>query len=243
VLTGNSTKTPPSGTANEGEKKVVVIVPTLNEEGGIGFVLDRIEKALQHYNYGILVVDGHSSDDTLRIAKDKGARIVLQPGNGYGDALRSGFGYACREMGADVVVMADGDGTYDPFDVPAVVDPILKNESDVVIGNRFGRMDGGAMPLINVVGNRILSLVARMLLDIDTSDTQCGLRAMRAELVSRVRIESEGMPFATEMLAKFRKMGARISQVPVSYHVRTGNSKLRRFEDGFDILRTIFAEI
>ena len=232
-----------SGRAHNGEKKVVVVIPTLNEEGGIGHVLDRIEKALQHYNYGVLVVDGHSSDDTLKIAKNKGARIVMQPGKGYGDALRSGLGYACREMGADVVVMADGDGTYDPFDVPALVDPILKNESDVVIGNRFERMDGGAMPFINVVGNRILSLVARMLLDIDTSDTQCGLRAMRAELVSRVRMESEGMPFATEMLAKYKKMGARISEVPISYRARNGNSKMRRFRDGFGILRTIIAQV
>ena len=243
MLAGSSTEAPPLGTANHGEKKVVVIIPTLNEEKGIGFVLDRISKALLHYNYGILVVDGYSSDDTLRIAKERGAEVVMQCGKGYGDALRSGFGYACREMGADVVVMADGDDTYDPFDVPAVVDPILTNESDVVIGNRFERMDGGAMPFVNLVGNRILSLIARILLDVDVSDTQCGLRAMNAFLVRKVRIGSSGMPFATEMLAKFRKRGARISQVPVSYRARRGASKLRRFNDGFSILRTIFAEI
>lgn len=236
-------ETSPLGHVHNGDRKIVVVIPTLNEEEGIGFVLDRIRKALRHYDYDVLVVDGHSSDDTSRIAKDRGAEIVLQAGKGYGDALNSGFSYACRYMGAEVVVMADGDGTYDPFDVPAVVDPILKDESDVVIGNRFGRMDCGAMPFINVIGNRILSLVVRILLDIDTSDSQCGLRAMRGELVRKTRIKSEGMPFATEMLAKFKKAGARFSQVPVSYHARKGDSKLRRFEDGFDILRVIFAEI
>lgn len=231
-----------AGSLPGGEKKVVVVIPTLNEEEGIGFVLDRMERALQHYNHAVLVVDGHSTDETLKIAETKGASIILQPNIGYGDALNAGFSYACRYMGADVVVMADGDGTYDAFDVPAVVDLILADKSDIVIGNRFERMDCGAMPLINVFGNRILSLITKILLDIDISDTQCGLRAMRADSVRTVRIESHGMPFATEMLAKFKKMGARISEVPISYRARHGNSKMRRFRDGLAILRTIIAQ-
>jgi len=231
-------KRPPSGK----ERKIAVIIPTLNEEGGIGLVLDHVRKAMQHYNHHILVVDGHSTDDTLNIAKKKGASTLFQPGMGYGDALRAGFNHACQCMGADIIVMADADGTYDPYDVPALVNPILTNESDVVIGNRFDRMDGGAMPFINRVGNRVLSLIARILLGIHVSDTQCGLRSMRADLVRKVNIESDGMPFATEMLAKFKKAGARISESPVSYHARHGESKMRPFVDGFAILRRILAE-
>lgn len=225
------------------EKKVAVIIPTLNEEKGIGLVLDHVKRAMQHYNHDVLVVDGHSTDDTLRIAKEKGALILFQPGIGYGNALRAGFRHACLSMDADIIVMADADGTYDPYDVPALVNPILTDEADVVIGNRFDRLDGGAMPFINRVGNRTLSLIAKILLRIDVSDMQCGLRSMRADLVRHVTFESDGMPFATEMLAVFKEKGARISEVPISYRARHGNSKMRRYRDGLAILRTIIAKV
>lgn len=224
-------------------EKIAVIIPTLNEEKGIGLILDRVKMAMEHYNYEILVVDGHSADGTLRIAKEKGVSILFQPGIGYGDALRAGFRHACQSMGAEIIVMADADGTYDPYDVPALANPILMDEADVVIGNRFGRMDDGAMTSINFIGNKILSLAARLLLELKVSDTQCGLRAMRASLLWKVEFKSDGMSFATEMLARFRKIGARISEVPVSYHVRRGNSKMRRFRDGFEILRMILVEV
>lgn len=224
------------------EKKVAVIIPTLNEEKGIGLVLDHVKIAMQHYNHDILVVDGHSTDDTLRIVREKGASILFQSGIGYGDALRAGFGHACQSMDADIIVMTDADGTYDPYDVPALVNLILKDEADVVIGNRFERMNWEAMPFINRIGNRILSLIAETLLGIDVSDTQCGLRSMRADLVREVRLESDGMPFATEMLAKYKRVGARITEVPISYRARQGNTKMRRFRDGFAILQRILVE-
>jgi glycosyltransferase involved in cell wall biosynthesis len=235
------TPEPREGLSIEPGQRVIVVVPTLNEESGIGPVLDRMGTVLEPYDHHVLVVDGHSSDSTVKIAQNKGAFTIFQPSNGYGDALKAGFAYACN-LGARVIVMVDGDGTYAPSDIPAVIDPILANESDVVVGNRFGQMDTGAMPLINIIGNRILSLVAKMLLEVDVSDTQCGLRSMRADLLRRVRIESEGMPFAVEMLAKFKKAGAKITEVPVSYHARHGESKMRIFKDGFAILRKILAE-
>lgn len=221
-------------------KRVVVVVPTLNEENGIGQVLDRINKVLEAYEHHVVIVDGHSSDSTVKIAKEKGASIIFQPNKGYGDALRAGFKHACN-LGAHVIVMVDGDGTYDPHDFPAVINPILSNESDVVIGSRFELMDDGSMPFINIVGNRILSLTAKLMLGVDVSDTQCGLRAMHVDLVRGTNIEADGMPFATEMLVKFKKSGARISEVPVFYHVRKGNTKMKRFRDGFAILRIILA--
>jgi hypothetical protein len=119
---------------------------------------------------------------------------------------------------------------------------VLENKADMAIGNRFGKMDGDSMPLINRVGNRILSLFGRILLQLDVTDTQCGLRAIRSNLARRVKTEADGMPFAIEMLAQAKKTGARISEIPVSYHARRGVSKLCRFEDGFDIFRKILAE-
>lgn len=223
-------------------KKVIVVIPTLDEETGIGFVLDSLEHALHSYNYDVLIVDGHSSDRTVKIAEDKGASVIFQRRKGYGDALRTGFIYADDNFKADIVVMIDADGTYDPSDIPSLLQVVLENKADMVIGNRFDKMDGDAMPLTNIVGNRILSLVGRILLQLDVSDTQCGLRAIRSDLGRKIKTEDDGMPFAVELLARAKKAGARISEVPVSYHPRRGVSKLSRFEDGFSIFRKILAE-
>lgn len=221
------------------ELHIVIVIPALNEENGIGLVLDRVNKAMEPYSHRVLVVDGNSSDGTIRIAKDRGALVIFQSNKGYGEALRTGFTYACESLKADIVVMLDADGTYDPHDIPALLRCILENRSDMVVGNRLQQLTDGTMPFINVVGNRILSLTARIVLQLDVSDTQCGLRALHASLIRRVRIESDGMSFAIEMLARAKQAGARISEVPISYWPRYGNSKLNRFRDGFDILRTI----
>lgn len=246
VLTGNESqirgRAHPQASDNNGTKKVIVVIPTLNEEEGIGLVLDNVGRALCSYNYNILVVDGRSSDNTVSIAKDKGAFVIFQRSKGYGDALRTGFAYAYNKLEADIIVMIDADGTYDPRDIPSMLGPVLENRADMTIGNRFDGMDGEAMPLINIIGNRLLSSVARLILQIDVSDTQCGLRAIQSDLARKVRTEADGMPFAIEMLARVKKAGARISEVPISYHERRGFSKLNRFEDGFSILRKIFTE-
>jgi glycosyltransferase involved in cell wall biosynthesis len=223
-------------------KKVIVVIPTLNEETGIGLVLDNLSHAMRHYNCDVLVVDGHSSDNTVKIAKDKGAAIIFQCGKGYGDALRTGFVHAHDYLNADVIVMIDADGTYDPYDVPLLIQQVLEDKADMAIGNRFDKMDGDAMPLVNMVGNKMLSLVARILLQLDVTDTQCGLRAIRSNLAREIKIEADGMPFAIEMLARAKKAGAKIAEVPISYHERKGFSKLSRFEDGFGILRKILSE-
>jgi glycosyltransferase involved in cell wall biosynthesis len=223
-------------------KKVIVVIPTLNEETGIGLVLDNLDHALHSYNYDVLVVDGHSSDNTVRIVKDKGASIIFQCSKGYGDALRTGFVYAYDNLNADVIVMIDADGTYDAYDVPSLVQKVLEDKADMAIGNRFDKMDGDAMPLVNMVGNKMLSLMARILLQLDVTDTQCGLRAIRSSLAREIKTEADGMPFAIEMLARAKKAGARIAEVPISYHERKGFSKLSRFEDGFGILRKILSE-
>ncbi len=222
--------------------RVVVVIPTLNEEDGIGFVLDNLAKVLDSYNYAVLVVDGFSSDDTVQIAKCKGATVIFQNGKGYGNALKNGLAYACKHLNGDILVMMDADGTYDAQDVPALVHQLLKNDADMVVGNRLLKKDKEAMSLINEGGNRILSLVANILLQLNVSDTQCGLRVLRSSLVKKVRIKADGMPFAIEMLSKAKKAGAKIAEIPISYHERKGFSKLNRFKDGFNIIKKIMVE-
>lgn len=183
----------------------------------------------------VLVVDGHSTDETVEVAKKHGAQVIKQRGRGYGDSLLYGFSYANSDSNPQILVMLDADGTYDPRDVPKLVKPIIDDEADLVVGNRFPRMDNGSMTLTNRVGNRIISWLARNLLGVKISDTQCGMRALRAELVNELTGQVEGMTFATEMLVDLSQVKARVVEIPIGYHRRIGETKLSPFRDGASI--------
>jgi dolichol-phosphate mannosyltransferase len=219
--------------------KVAVVIPTLNEAEGIGKVLDELYEDLTDIDFEVIVVDGYSDDGTDEIAKSKGARVIYQKGRGYGDALRTGFIYVRENLDADVIVMLDADCTYDPKDVPRLVEPIERGLADMVVGDRFPRMERGAMTLINRIGNRLLSWFARRTLKIKIHDTQCGIRAFSGELVDLMNLSCGGMPFATEMLVEAKLAGARILEVPVAYRPRIGRPKLNPIRDGLLILGTI----
>jgi hypothetical protein len=215
--------------------KVSVIVPTLDEEVAIGHVLIDIPRNIVDE---LIVVDG-STDATAKIAKDLGARIVQERRRGYGRALQSGI----EKCIGDVVVYIDGDSSYDARDIPRVLEPILNGEYDAVLGNRFNTgMQPKAMPFLNKVGNRTISLVFSVLFKKRVHDTQCGLRAVRKQMLKWNSYSDYGMPYATEQLAKLVKQHARVRSVPVKYRPRAGRTKLSLWPDGFKILRVILRE-
>ena len=218
--------------------RIAIVIPTLNESEAVGNVLDGVKDAMDGYEYRMLVVDGHSIDGTDKIARKEGAEVIYQRGRGYGDALKTGFFHARKMLDAGVIVMMDADLSYDPKDIPGLVAPILKDEADLVVGNRFAGMQKGAMRLTNRVGNRLLSWIARFTFRLNIHDTQCGIRAFRSELLDRMNIVTEGMPFATEMLAEAKRADARIRETPVSYRPRVGKAKLSPIKDGLRILGT-----
>jgi glycosyltransferase involved in cell wall biosynthesis len=218
--------------------RVVVVIPTLNECKAVGKVVNAVHSALNGYDYRVLIVDGHSTDGTDKIAREKGATIIYQRGKGYGNALKTGFVHARKRLGADVLVMLDADMTYDPKHIPALVAPILADEADLVVGNRFAGMQKGAMPFVNKIGNQVLSLVAKLALGLNVYDTQSGMRAFKSELLDSMNLVAVGMPLAMEMLADARSADARIREVPISYMPRVGETKLHPIKDGGRILGT-----
>jgi len=218
---------------------IALVIPTLNEESGLFKVLDQISYALSGYRYQVVVVDGHSTDRTVEIARERGVGVIFQRNKGYGDALLTGFQYVNECLGIDIIVMLDADLSYDPCDIPRLLEPILEDETDYVIGNRFEGLRKGAMPLLNRIGNQLLSRFADLALEIGVSDTQCGIRAFRSELLNEIDTVSEGMSFAIEMLVKAKFVGARIVEVPVNYRRRVGNTKLNPIRDGMRIFWTI----
>ena len=218
------------------EDRIAVILPALNEEETIGNVIRECHVALSGRSYEILVVDGNSSDNTVNVAKQEGAHVIVQKGIGYGDALVCGFGYALRGLKPDIAVMMDADGTYSPRNISDLLKPILNDEADLVIGNRFASLEEGSMPFVNRVGNRFFSGLSRLLFKTPSLDTQSGFGAFRAGILTNLVFRNPGMAFASEMIVEAKNAKYRIFQVPVTYKLRRGKSKLRPFRDGWYIL-------
>ena len=212
----------------------------MNEEEGITSTINSVKQSLDgKFSYKIVVVDGLSSDKTVENAKALGAKVIMQRRKGYGDALQAGFYYVDTRLKSHITVMLDADGTYEPKDIVKMAEIILKGEADFVIGNRFANMERGAMTRMNKFGNKLLSSIARKLLKIKITDTQCGLRAFRTDLANIFYTSALGMPFATEMLAAIYSYRIKIKEIPTSYHERIGKTKLTPFQDGMGILGTI----
>jgi len=221
------------------EERILVIIPALNEEETIGEVIRGCHEALQRRTYEILVVDGRSSDSTVSIALQEGAKVIVQKGSGYGDALMCGFKHALRTYRTDLVVMLDADGTYPPQSIEGLLEPILHDKADLVIGNRFAHPEKGSMPFVNRVGNRFFSALSRFLFKIPSLDTQSGFRAFRAQMLNHLLFKNPGMPLASEMIVEAKSANYRITQVPITYRNRKGKSKLRPMRDAYLILGTL----
>lgn len=217
-------------------RSVTFIIPTLNERGGIGRVLSRIPIEITKE---IIVVDS-GNDGTGEIARHNGARVIREDRKGYGRALQTGIDNAT----GDVIVYVDADVTYDPREVPRLVNPILRDELDVVLGSRFrGNSEPHAMRPLNKIGNVFLSSAFSLVFQTRISDSQCGMRAIRRTLLEDMRCSELGMPYVTEQLIRLVEKGARIGEVPISYRRRVGETKLVPWKDGLRILRSILKNV
>ena len=224
---------------DQARDKVIIVIPAFNEEKAIGNVLKELRDVLQDLDFDSLVVDGESTDRTVEIARSEGARVIRQQGAGYGDALRSGFDYACDSLGATIVAMMDADGTYSAKSLRRVLEPVIRGEADLVIGNRFAGLKPRAMSLVNRAGNIILSDVARWAIKARVTDTQSGLRALTSQAWRLLDMKMAGMPFAIEMIAEAREVGCIMTEVPIDYYPRIGFSKLSPTRDGLGIIVAI----
>jgi glycosyltransferase involved in cell wall biosynthesis len=218
--------------------RVYVIIPALNEGQAIGNVLEKTERALRMLNHEIVVVDGFSADDTALIAKDFGAVVLQEKEHGYGGAYLTGFEYALSDGEESIVVMMDADSTYDPNEIPALIEPILEGKADLVLSNRFANIEQHAMSLRNRLGNKVISKIMSRLYRMDIHDSQTGFRAISSKCLRRMFLEAYGMPFATEMLIEARKIHAKVIELPGTYHSRVGESKVRPLHDGYGIVWT-----
>jgi len=214
---------------------VSVVIPTLNEAGTIGETIKTIRKVLR-YPHEIIVVDGNSTDNTREIVKKENCRLIVESKRGYGVALKTGVEHAK----GDVVVMVDGDGTYEIKDINKLLEAMCDENAELCLGARMNGLYDKSMDVTNFLGNKAITFLFNLLYRQRLVDSQSGFRVIMRSALEKVELKEEDMAFATEMLVRFAKKGFKIIEVPTSYKPRVyGKSKLKRVKAGLEIFRVL----
>lgn len=202
---------------------VAVIIPALNEAGNVARLIGEIPYSAAA-SVSVIVVDNGSTDGTGEAARSAGGHVVIEPRRGYGYACAAGVAAA---QNVDVIVFVDGDGSFDPAELPRLLAPIAENRADLVLGSRAkGGMEAGAMPPHQRFGNRLVSSLMRLLYRIDVTDLG-PYRAIRRDLLAQFSMREMTFGWPTEMIVKAARTQARIVEVPVTYRRRwSGKSKV-----------------
>jgi glycosyltransferase involved in cell wall biosynthesis len=216
--------------------KLSIIIPCYNEKNTIKNILEVVKK-VPYKNKEIIIVDDFSKDGTRDLLQNDLKKfydkLILHEFNqGKGAALRSGF----KAATGDIVIVQDADLEYDPFEIPTVIDPILKQKADVVFGSRF--LGSGPHRVVyywHRLGNLFLTTLSNMFTNINLTDMETCYKAFKREIIQSIKIEENRFGFEPEITAKISKIkDIRIYEVGISYYGRTyAEGKKIGWKDGF----------
>tara|TARA_B100000029_G_C17519103_1_gene939140 strand:+ start:564 stop:1445 length:882 start_codon:yes stop_codon:yes gene_type:complete len=191
--------------------KITIGIPAFNEEKNIAKIITSLKKITD----SIVICDDGSSDMTSEIASELGAIVVKHKTNlGYGAAIKTIFEKS-NDIQSDVLVTFDADGQHRIEDIQVVIDPIIKNEVDLVIGSRFLDTKSEDMPNYRKVGIKIITKVTNLSIKEKLTDSQSGFRAYSKKALERISLTDEGMGISTEILIKASKLELGIAEVPI----------------------------
>tara|TARA_B100001123_G_C15211497_1_gene987464 strand:- start:23 stop:778 length:756 start_codon:yes stop_codon:yes gene_type:complete len=220
---------------------VTVILPTLNEEEGIGDTIDAIPKNFCK-SLEILIIDGNSSDKTREIALKKGARVHIEPRKGYGRAYRTGFAVAS----GDIITTMDADCTYPAEKIPELVKILLDRDLDFITCDRLTLAEDGAMSGLHGFGNWALSITGRMLFWNGIKDSQSGMWVFRKSNFEnpKLRPTNDGMPLSEEikLISKKHLEKGKFIEMSVPYRTRVGDAEINTWGDGWKNFKFFFAK-
>lgn len=220
---------------------ITVVLPCLNESATLAQCIRTARKALEDAGiilWEIIVADNGSTDGSIKMAIEQGARVVQESTKGYGAVLHAGILAARYEW----VFFADSDMSYDFGDLKNFI-PEMNKSNDLIVGNRFrGKIARGAMPFLHqYLGTPVISLIGRQSFGVQLGDFNCGMRAIRKKKYLELGMQSSGMEYASEMIAKAGLKKFSMTEVPVSLNKDGRNRKphLRTWPDGWKHLKLI----
>jgi glycosyltransferase involved in cell wall biosynthesis len=217
--------------------RIAILIPCFNEELTIAQVVDRFRTELPDAR--IYVFDNNSTDHTVERARDHGAVIFHEWRQGKGFVVQRMF----REIDADIYVMVDGDGTYPAANVHALLEPVMIDDADMVIGSRLDPASQSQFGLMNRLGNHFFLFLTRALFGVHIKDMLSGYRVFSRNLVKQLPLLSSGFEIETELTIKALERGYRVIEFPIKLSNRPEGSysKIRHVHDGLLIMRMIFS--
>ena len=195
--------------------RVDVVLPCLNEEGALPWVLDRLPEG-----YRAIVVDNGSTDRSAEVAREHGAVVITEPVRGFGSAAHAGLLAAT----APIVAFCDADASMDPRDLPLVVDPVESGAADLALGRRRPT-SRGAWPLHARIANRSLAVLMRRATGLPLHDLG-PMRAVRREAMLALDLQDRRSGYPLELVLKGNAIGWRVIEVDTPYSPRIGRSKV-----------------
>jgi len=228
-------------------QKITILIPCYNEERGVGKVIDAIPFVYlkkMGYSTEVIVIDNNSSDKTAEVAKTKNAFVVHEPNKGKGNAIKAGF--AAINDDTSFIVMLDGDNTYKAHEIPRLIEPLMNNFCDVVVGSRLsGKIRKNSLKLQNRIANWGYTFLVRHFYGANTTDVLSGFFAWKREVITKLRphLESEGFEIEMEMIIKMTKLRFDLFSVPITYDERVGQTKIDSITDGIKVLHMFFKNL
>jgi glycosyltransferase involved in cell wall biosynthesis len=218
----------------------LIIVPALNEAGSIEAVIDEVRA--QDPGFEVLVIDDGSTDQTARVARAAGAILLQLPFNvGIGGAVQAGYQYA-RDRGFDIVVRIDGDGQHDPGEIADLLEPILDDRADMVVGTRFAKGGGYRGTRLRRVGIRLFAAVVSMMVRARVTDTTSGFRAVNRKAIRLFAADYPQDYPEVESIVLLARYKLRMIEVPVQMRVReTGNSSITALRSVYYMIKVLLA--
>lgn len=219
---------------------ILVLMPALNEEEGIGPTIKELEEHVS--NVQVLVVDGFSRDNTAEIASKLGAKVVYRENKGKGDAIAYAISHITEDF--DYMVLIDADFTYPAEFIPEMIKIIEEKQNvGMVCGNRFNsHFQTERMTDLFYLGNRMLAYTHNLLNGVTMRDPLSGLRVIRWNIMRDWKPKSKGFDIEVEMNHRVEDEGYGISEIDIPYRARLGEKKLKA-RHGFQILKRMIADV
>jgi glycosyltransferase involved in cell wall biosynthesis len=205
--------------------KISIVIPAHNEQNGIGPTLENIPvKRLKKEGYSVemVVVDNLCTDKTAEVALAHGARVIVEPNKGYGNAYRAGFFHAT----GDIIATSDADFTY-PLDyLPEILAMMSEQDLDFVNTNRLTTLHSDAMFKTHIFANHVLTTTMRVLYRVPFTDSQSGMWVFKRSIWQHLNVVHAGMPFSQEIKIEAHMKGFKCGEIPINYRHRIGGAKI-----------------